>query len=148
MLTPAVANTEVAVKATPPLIASAATLSKCFSKVLVPTGDEKITVDSSPPNGLSVYQQLFQSAVGLAGATQNFDGNGKYVRATVGGGATQIQTQPLSSSGALYGNAILPVLGTFPSWPSSGKAPRLKSNVPCYTQSAPNLNSAAKGSGP
>ncbi len=135
-------------KATIPLIANAATLSKCFSKVLVPTGDEKITVDSSPPNGLNVYQQLYQSAVGLAGATQNFDGNGRYVRATVGGGATQIQTQALSSSGALYGNAVLPVLGTFPSWPSSGHAPALKSSVPCYTQSPPNLNSARRGNAP
>lgn len=147
-LTPAVANTAVAVKATTPLINGAAMLSKCFSQVIVPTGNEKITADSSPPTGLSVYQQLFQSAVGLAGATQNFDGNGRYVRATVGGGATQIQTPPLSSAGALYGNAVLPVLGTFPSWPSAGKAPKLDSHVACFKQTAPNLNSATKGNGP
>jgi hypothetical protein len=130
------------------LINGAATLSKCFTNVLVPTGDEKITIDSSPPAGLSVYQQLFESAVGLAGSTQNFDGNGRYVRATVGGGANQIQTQPLSSAGALYGNSVLPVLGTFPSFPSTGSAPKLKSTVPCYTQTAPNLNSATRGNGP
>ena len=147
-LTPAVDNTAVAVKSTTPLINGAATLSKCFSNVLVPTGNEKITVDSSPPSGLSVYQQLFQSAVGLAGSTQNFDGNGHYVRATIGGGANQIQTQPLSSAGVLYGNAVLPVLGTFPSFPSTGSAPALKSSVPCYTQTAPNLNGASKGNGP
>ena len=148
VLKPAVTNTAVAVKATTPLITNAATLAKCFAKVLVPTGNEKITADSSPPNGLSVYQQLFQSAVGLAGATQNLDGNGHYVRATVGGGSTQIQTQPLSSSGALYGNAVLPVLGTFPAWPSAGKAPKFDSSVPCYTQTPPNLNSARAGNGP
>ena len=147
-LSPAVDNTAVAVKDTTSLIASAATLSKCFSKVLVPTGNETITADSSPPNGLSIYQQLFQSAVGLAGATQNFDGNGRYVRATVGGGGTQIQTQPLSGAGALYGNAVLPVLGTFPSWPASGTAPTTKTSVPCYTQAPPDLNSATKGQGP
>jgi virulence factor Mce-like protein len=147
-LTPAVANTAVAVKATTPLINNAATLSKCFSKVLVPTGNEKITADSSPPAGLAVYQQLFQSAVGLAGATQDLDGNGHYVRATVGGGATQVQTQSLKYAGALYGNAVLPVLGTFPAWPASGKAPKLDSHVPCYTQTAPNLNSAKQGTGP
>ena len=148
VLTPAVANTAVAVKATTPLINSAATLSKCFSKVIVPTGNEKITADSSPPTGLAVYQQLFQSAVGLAGATQNLDGNGHYVRSTLGGGATQVQTQKLKPAGTLYGNAVLPVLGTFPSWPSSGKAPKLTSSVPCYTQSPPNLNSAQRGNGP
>lgn len=146
-LTPAVHNTSVAVKNTIPLINGAATLSKCFTKVLVPTGNEKITVDSSPPAGLSVYQQLFESAVGLAGSTQNFDGNGHYVRATVGGGANQIQTQPLSGAGALYGNSVLPVLGSFPSFPSAGR-PALRSTVPCYTQTAPNLNGATKGNGP
>jgi virulence factor Mce-like protein len=147
-LTPAVDNTAVAVKNTTPLIDGAATLAKCFTNVLVPTGNEKITVDSSPPAGLSVYQQLFQSAVGLAGSTQNFDGNGHYVRATVGGGANGIQTATLSGAGALYGNSVLPVLGTFPSFPSTGSAPAIKSSVPCYTQTAPNLNSASKGNGP
>jgi phospholipid/cholesterol/gamma-HCH transport system substrate-binding protein len=147
-LTPAVDNTAVAVRNTIPLINGAAALSKCFSNVLVPTGNEKISVDSSPPNGLSVYQQLFQSAVGLAGSTQNFDGNGHYVRATIGGGANQLQTPPLSGAGALYGNAVLPVLGTFPSFPATGTAPALESSVPCYTQTAPNLNGATRGNGP
>jgi ABC-type transporter Mla subunit MlaD len=147
-LTPAVDNTAVAVRDTTPLINGAATLSRCFSKVLVPTGNEQITVDSAPPAGLKVYEQLFQSAVGLAGSTQNFDGNGRYVRATVGGGATQVQTPPLADAGALYGNAVLPVLGTFPALPSSASAPAVKSSVPCYTQTAPDLNSAAKGTGP
>ncbi len=147
-LSPAVDNTAVAVRATIPLITNAATLSRCFSKVLVPTGNERITADSSPPTGLTVYQQLFQSAVGLAGATQNLDGNGRYVRATVGGGAIQIQTQPLKAAGALYGNGVLPALGSFPSWPSAGTAPKLDSSVPCYTQAPPNLNSAAQGNGP
>jgi ABC-type transporter Mla subunit MlaD len=147
-LTPAVSNTAVAVKATIPLIKGAATFSKCVSKVLVPTGAEKITVDSSPPAGLTVDEQLFQSAVGLAGSTQNLDGNGRYVRATVGGGAAQVQTPPLADAGALYGNAVLPVSGTFPSFPSSGSAPAVKSSVPCYTQTAPDLNSATEGTGP
>jgi phospholipid/cholesterol/gamma-HCH transport system substrate-binding protein len=147
-LAPAVSNTAAAVKGTTALISQSATLAKCFSNVLVPTGNERITVDSSPPQGLDVYQQLFESAVGLAGATQNFDGNGRYVRATVGGGATGIQTQPLSAAGALYGNAVLPSLGSFPSFPASGKAPALKSSVPCYTQTAPNLNSSTAGQGP
>jgi phospholipid/cholesterol/gamma-HCH transport system substrate-binding protein len=147
-LAPAVSNTASAVRGTTSLISESATLSKCFSNVLVPTGNEKITVDSSPPQGLDVYQQLFQSAVGLTGATQNFDGNGRYVRATVGGGGTQIQTQALSASGALYGNAVLPPEGTFPSFPSSGKPPALKSSVPCYTQTAPGLNDSTAGQGP
>ncbi|MCL2418591.1 MAG: MlaD family protein, partial [Conexibacteraceae bacterium] len=144
-LVPAVSDTTVALKQTTALIGQAATLSKCFSHVLVPTGNEKITVDSSPPAGLAVYQQLFQSAVGLAGATQNFDGNGRYVRATVGGGATQIHTQRLRPAGTLYGNAVLPPSGTFPAFPASGRGPALDSSAPCYTQAPPDLNSSPQG---
>jgi phospholipid/cholesterol/gamma-HCH transport system substrate-binding protein len=147
-LTPAVNNTSEAVKSTTALINQSATFSKCISKVLVPTGNEKITVDKSPPQGLDIDQQLFQSAVGLAGATQNFDGNGHYVRATVGGGGTGIQTQALSSAGALYGNAVLPPLGTFPSFPSGGKAPALKSSVACDKQTPPDVNGTPGGQGP
>jgi len=147
-LAPAVRNTSAAVRGTTSLISQAARFSECISKVLVPTGNEKISVDGSPPQGLDVDQQLFQSVVGLTGATQNFDGNGRYVRATVGGGATPIKTRATAAAGSLYGNAVLPALGTFPSFPSSGSAPALRSNVPCFTQTAPDLNSASQGQGP
>ncbi|HTW12489.1 MAG TPA: hypothetical protein VME01_07090, partial [Solirubrobacteraceae bacterium] len=143
-LSPAVDNTSSALSATSSLISEANQLSECFTHVLVPTGDEKITVDSSPPNGLSIYQQLFQSAVGLDSASQNFDGNGHYLRATVGGGSDAFKSQ----SGLMYGNAVLPFEGTLPAFPSSGAAPAVDGNVPCYKQTAPNLNSAAKGNGP
>jgi phospholipid/cholesterol/gamma-HCH transport system substrate-binding protein len=147
-LNPAISSTNAAVKSSINLITEADTLSKCFTRVLVPTGDEKITVDSSPPNGLDAYQQLLQSAVGLTSATQDFDGNGHYLRATVGGGDTPIQTEHLASVGTLYGNAVLPVLGTFPAFPASGQAPAVNSGVPCYTQTPPNLNRATEGTGP
>ena len=44
------------------------TLAKCFVHTLIPTGNEFI---QDPPltTGLQVYQELFQSAVGLAGAS-------------------------------------------------------------------------------
>jgi phospholipid/cholesterol/gamma-HCH transport system substrate-binding protein len=147
-LAPATSNTSSALKSTTSLISEADELSRCFTKVLVPTGDEKITVDSSPPVGLDVYQQLFQSAVGLTSATQDFDGNGHYLRATVGGGATAIQTQSLPTVGPLYGNAVLPALGTFPAFPASGKAPAFNSSVLCYTQTPPDVNGTVKGNGP
>jgi phospholipid/cholesterol/gamma-HCH transport system substrate-binding protein len=147
-LTPAVDNTSSALTSTATLVSEANELSLCFSNVLVPTGNETISEDSSPPTGLKLYEQLFQSAVGLDSATQNFDGNGHYLRATVGGGADQVKSDALANGGPLYGNAVLPLQGTLPAFPSSGKAPALNGNVPCYTQSAPNLNSAAGGSAP
>lgn len=147
-LGPAVDNTSTAVGSISSLNTEASELSQCFTKVLVPTGDETITEDPSPPTGLKVYEQLFQSSVGLTSSAQNFDGNGRYLRATVGGGSNQVQSSPLSNGGSLYGNAVLPLEGTLPSFPSSGRAPALNGSVPCFKQSVPNLNSAAKGGTP
>jgi phospholipid/cholesterol/gamma-HCH transport system substrate-binding protein len=147
-LTPAVDNTATALSSTATLISQAGELSQCFTKVLVPTGNETITRDGSPPAGLKIYEQLFQSAVGLDSAAQNFDGNGRYLRATVGGGADQIKSSALANGGPLYGNAVLPLQGTLPAFPSSGRAPALDAKVPCYTQTAPDLNSAAAGGTP
>jgi phospholipid/cholesterol/gamma-HCH transport system substrate-binding protein len=147
-LSPAVANTSTALSSTATLLRQASQLSLCFTKVLVPTGNETITRDSSPPTGLRVYQQLFQTAVGLDSATQNLDGNGRYLRATVGGGADQVKSGALVNGGSLYGNAVLPLAGTLPAFPASGRAPKLNGKVPCYTQTPPDLNSAVQGSTP
>jgi phospholipid/cholesterol/gamma-HCH transport system substrate-binding protein len=147
-LAPAVDNTSTALTSTATLIGQANELSQCFTNVLVPTGNETVTEDSSPPTGLKIYEQLFQSAVGLDSATQNFDGSGRYLRATVGGGADQVKSTALANGGSLYGNAVLPLQGTLPAFPSSGKAPTLDSKVPCDTQTAPDLNSAAQGGTP
>ena len=48
---------------------------------------------ADPPigTGQPVYRELFQTAVGLAGAAQNFDGNGRYVRANAGGGDNRVR---------------------------------------------------------
>jgi hypothetical protein len=93
-----------------------------------------------------VYQELLASAVGIAGAAQNFDGNGRYLRSTPAGGSTQVQTGNLGSQGPLFGNAVLAPLGTRPAWP--GTAPPVKSGKPCYQNAQPNLNLVTTGSGP
>ena len=85
-------------------------------------------------------------AVGLASASQNFDGNGRYIRSTAGGGSDQIQTSSIPTAGPLYGNAVLPPLGTRPAF--TGQAPPVKSNVACYRNAVPNLNAAATGGTP
>ena len=117
--------------------------------MLVPTGNEKITEDSSPPTGLKVYQQLFQSAVGLASATQNFDGNGRYLRATVGGGANQVQTHRARQRRVAVRQRRAAAAGHAARRSRHPARPRpLDGKVPCYTQTPPNLNSAAQGSAP
>jgi phospholipid/cholesterol/gamma-HCH transport system substrate-binding protein len=144
-LTPAVQNTGSQVTATKALLNQGNQLARCFVHNLIPAGNQVI---QDPPlgTGLRVYQELWQSAVGLAGAAGNFDGNGRYVRSTAGGGTLLTQTPTLPQGGPLFGNAVLPPLGTRPAFP--GKAPPLRRDVPCSRNPVPNLNSAHTGAGP
>jgi phospholipid/cholesterol/gamma-HCH transport system substrate-binding protein len=144
-LTPAVQQTASTIHSTTALVSASDALARCVIHNLVPTGNEVI---SDPPatSGVPVYQELLQSAVGIAGAGQNFDGNGRYLRSTPAGGATAVQTGNLGSQGPLFGNAVLPPLGTRPAWP--GKAPPVQSGTPCYRNAAPDLNRVATGAGP
>lgn len=147
-LTPSVQNAAKALKGTTSLVSEADLLSKCFTNVIIPTGNETITEDPSTGNTLQDYQELFQSAVGLAGATANFDGNGHYTQVTVGGGSDQVQTQSYPGIGPFYGNAVAPPEGDLPSFPSTGTAPTLNASAACFTQTAPNLNSSTVGTEP
>jgi hypothetical protein len=84
--------------------------------------------------------------VGLAGIAGNFDGNGRYVRGSTGGGSDRVATGALPGNGPLYGNAVLPALGTRPAYP--GATPPLNASVPCFKNAPPNLNAARTGAGP
>jgi virulence factor Mce-like protein len=145
LLTPAVQDTASALSSTKSLLNGANLLAQCISHNIVPAGNEVI---QDPPvgTGLPVYQEFFQSAVGLAGASQNFDGNGRYLRATAGGGSDQIQSSPVPNGGPLYGNAVLPPLVTRPAWP--GHAPAINSGLACYRNEVPNLNQVSTGGTP
>ena len=144
-LTPAVQNTARSLISTRQLLSGSHQLARCLVTTVIPTGNERI---SDPPltTGLQLYQELFQSSVGLASIAQNFDGNGRYVRSTAGGGADRVATGALPGAGPLYGNAVLAPLGTRPAF--AGTAPPVRSDVACGTTGAPNLNAARTGVGP
>ncbi len=144
-LTPAIQGTSSTLISSKTLLNQSDTLAKCFVHTVIPTGNERI---SDPPltTGLQAYQELFQSAVGLASFSQNFDGNGRYVRSAAGGGSDQVATGSLPGGGPLYGNAVFPSLGTRPANP--GKQPPIVRNVPCFRAAPPNLNAAKTGVGP
>ncbi len=144
-LTPAVQQTASALSSAKSLLSGGDEFARCISHNIVTTGNQVI---QDPPvgSGLAVYQEFLQSAVGLAGASQNFDGNGRYLSITAGGGSNQVQTSSLSGQGPFYGNAVLPPLGTRPAWP--GKAPPLRRDVACFRNPAPSLNSASTGAAP
>ena len=122
-LTPAVQGTSSTLISTKALLNGSDELAKCFVHTVIPTGNERI---SDPPltTGLQVYQELFQSAVGLASIGQNFDGNGRYVRSAAGGGSDRVATGSLPGGGPLYGNAVLPLAGDAPRLPRQAAADR------------------------
>jgi phospholipid/cholesterol/gamma-HCH transport system substrate-binding protein len=144
-LTPAVQGTAATLSSSQALLTGSDELARCLSHNVIPTGNQVIQ-DPPVSTGLHVYQELFQSAVGIAGAAQNFDGNGRYVRASTGGGSDRVATGSLPLTGPLYGNAVLPPLGTRPAFP--GQAPPLRRDVPCFKNAAPDLNAARTGAGP
>jgi virulence factor Mce-like protein len=144
-LTPAVHETASALQSTRALISQSDALARCVTHNLVPTGNEVI---QDPPldRGTPVYQELFQTSVGLGSAAQNYDGNGRYLRSNPEGGSSPVQTSNLGSQGPLFGNAVIQPLGTRPAWP--GHAPPLNSTRACYQNAAPDLNQASTGAGP
>ncbi len=144
-LTPAVRATGSTLRSSQSLLSGSDALAQCFTHNLIPAGNERIQ-DPPVTTGLQVYQELLQSAVGLAGATQNFDGNGRYVRASTGGGSDRVATGSLGNEGPLYGNAVLPALGTRPANP--GQAPAVRRDVPCRKNPLVNLNAVRTGVGP
>jgi phospholipid/cholesterol/gamma-HCH transport system substrate-binding protein len=146
-LTPALANTAATVQAATPLLTQLDDLSLCVSRDLVPTGNETIIDPGADASGQKLYEELFQSAVGLASAGQDFDGNGRYLRAAIGGGSTLVQTKSLPVNGPLFGNAVLSPQGSRPEQ-SSATAPALNTGSLCHLNAAPKLNDVRTGGTP
>jgi phospholipid/cholesterol/gamma-HCH transport system substrate-binding protein len=119
--------------------------NRCQLQVILPTGEARID-DGALSTGLKNYQEFFQSLVGLAGESGNFDGNGSYTRFQSAGGGYNVKTPPVGSfREGLFGSATAPPLGTRP---ARGPKPPYKPNAPCYRQTPPDLNAAKIGAGP
>jgi phospholipid/cholesterol/gamma-HCH transport system substrate-binding protein len=116
-------------------------LSLCTSRVFVPTGNQVINDQFS--TGAPSYREFFYFLTDLTGAAQNFDGNGPYVRAQVGGGNLLVGepnpnvTGETLSEEVNYAHVSVPPVGN---QPQLGKQPPFKPNVRCYTQPVPDVN--------
>ena len=120
--------------------------SRCARDVVLPTGD--VVIRDEFTTGAPNYKEFWWTMVGLSGESQNFDGNGSYVRFQPGGGADTVALgNPNTPPGKLIGSAPSPVLGVRPKYP--GKRPPYNSSVPCYKSKLPDLNGpwAARGAG-
>jgi ABC-type transporter Mla subunit MlaD len=124
-------------------------LSLCTTKVLVPTGNQ--TIEDRFSTGGPNYREFLYNLVNFAGATQNFDGNGPYLRAQAGGGPVLVgESNPAGNKATLsdqinYANTIAEPLGT---QPQLGGTPPLKPEVRCDTNPVPNVNGGLGQVGP
>jgi phospholipid/cholesterol/gamma-HCH transport system substrate-binding protein len=149
-LQPAIDDFARFTKAQEQLLPAIDLFNRCQLNVILPTGDTRIN-DGAFSTGLRNYQEFFQTTVGLAGESQNFDGNGSYTRFMSGGGAYPVQTDVVQGQtdgrnpAPLFGSATSPPVGTRP---ARGGKPPYKPNSPCYKQKPPNLDSAKIGAGP
>jgi ABC-type transporter Mla subunit MlaD len=119
-------------------------VSQCVTHTILPTGNVKIQ-DGQFTSNEENYKEFWYTMVGLAGESQNFDGNGHYVRFAVGGGAETISTGKYGgANGAkLYGRVNNPPLGTRPAYP--GKRSPYNHTALCKDQKLPDLNGAKTG---
>ena len=74
----------------------------------------------------------------LTGESQNFDGNGSYVRFQSAGGGFTVQT-PVVGTSPLFANATLPPLG---SRPAKSAKPPYRATSACHKNSVPNQRGA------
>jgi hypothetical protein len=124
-------------------------LSLCTTRVMVPTGDQVIN-DRFSTNGPN-YREFLYAFTNFAGATQNYDGNGPYARAQVGGGPILVgEANPEGNPNTLsdqinYGHTIAEPLGN---QPQLGGMPPMKPDVRCYTNPVPDLNGPLGQPGP
>lgn len=124
-------------------------LSLCTTKVMVPTGNQVINDQFS--TGQPNYREFLYNLVNFAGMAQNFDGNGPYARAQVGGGSALVgEPNPFGNKATLsdkinYAHTIEDPSGT---QPQLAKRPPLKPEVRCYTNPVPDVNGPLGQVGP
>jgi phospholipid/cholesterol/gamma-HCH transport system substrate-binding protein len=122
------------------LLALVTPVTECARRNVVPTLtsviDDPPLTDGRPR--LPVYRELLNGLVGLASASQNFDGNGPNLRYHSGFGDESFGTGTIPSVGeALVGVTSEPLLGSRPLY--TGRIPPYREDVPCRTQDRPDL---------
>ncbi len=122
-------------------------LSRCTSKVLVPTGN--IVINDRFSTGGPNYREFFYSTVNLAGESQNFDGNGYAIALQPEIGtefSLMMNPEPVpypaplaqGDDSRLWAATTSEQVGI---QPQLGGMPPFKPTVPCHTNDVPDLNS-------
>lgn len=122
------------------LLAVVDPVSRCVSSNIIPVLQSKLD-DGRLTSGDPVWKELARASVGLASASQNFDGNGPDLRYSLGFGDQTVSLGEGSTSGDLFARTADPILGSRPPMPA--KAPPQRPDVPCEGQRLPDLRAEA-----
>jgi len=121
-------------------------LSLCTSRVFVPTGNQ--TIEDRFSTGPS-FKEFFYFLANFSGASQNFDGNGPYLRVQPGGGDSLVKLDNpsgnLSTDKQDWAHVATAPEGV---QPQLGGRPPKKPEVRCMTQPAPDVNGPLGQVGP
>ncbi len=118
---------------------------RCQLDVILPSAEARID-EGSLSTGLRNYQEFFQTMVGFAGESGNFDGNGSYTRFQSAGGGYRVNTPSVGAfTEGLLGSAQAPPLGTRP---AREPKPPYRPDATCHKQAPPDLSAARIGAGP
>lgn len=114
-------------------------LSLCTSKVLVPTGNQ--TINDRFSTGGPNYREFLYTLTNFAGAAQNFDGNGPYVRAQAGGGNLIVQqNNPEGNLDIDKVQAASSAAAPLGIQPQMGGMPPFRPDYRCDQNPVPNVN--------
>lgn len=95
--------------------------------------------DDALSTGRPVWQDFLHGMVGLASASQSFDGNGGWLRYLASAGGQTVSTGQLPGVDRLFGTAPEPIVGARPEWLGNGRTPPLAPEAPCSDQPLPDL---------
>jgi virulence factor Mce-like protein len=139
-----IAGLETALRDLPGLIGNLAVtfpptkpLTDCLSSHILPLLEAKVP-DGALSTGRPVWQDFAHGLVGLAGASQNFDGNGHDLRYQLGLGDQSLSTTNVGGLGTLYANAPSTVRSR-PLPRADRKPPPLDASHSCSSQPQPRL---------
>ena len=106
---------------------------------MLPTGEQRIQ-DGNLTTGLRNYEEFFQTLVSLTGESQNFDGNGIYVRFQAGGGLPGADARRRHLA-AVHQRHRAPARHA----PGQEREAALQGNVALSQEAVPNLNAHRAG---
>jgi virulence factor Mce-like protein len=110
-------------------------VTECLRTNVVPTLNKSID-DGALSTGMPIYRELLDGIVGLASASQNFDGNGPALRYHAGFGDGTVSVGGNNTEKAV-GLTSQPILGSRPAY--TGVQPPFRPDVPCGQNQPPDL---------